>query len=201
MNDQHEFIFDDYWQHIQSFTSNPMIAVTNFEADVAAWTIRGALICMVLFFAMRISNRKLQGTTLELAKSAWLIGSLLSLLHGLATMAYYHQFQHALAYQDTAQQTEQAIGVAVGIGIWLNYLFIIVWILDALWMNGLAKGYFSRLRAFNWMIYGFLGFIAFNGAIVFESGPVRWVGILAILVLVVIWKTRDRSRSGPRSRH
>ena len=170
-----------------------MIAVTSFEAGVAAWTIRGALICMVLFFAMRILNRKLQQSTLELAKSVWLIGSLLSLLHGLATMAYYHQFRHALAYQDTAHQTEQAIGVAVGFGIWLNYLFIIVWLLDALWMNGFTKGYFARHRAFNWLIYGFLGFIAINGAIVFESGPVRWVGILAILVLVVIWKTGKRN--------
>ena len=169
-----------------------MIAVTTFEAGVAAWTIRGALVCMFLFFAMRISNPDLKGSTIELAKSLWLIGSLLSLLHAIATMAYYHQFQHALAYEDTAHQTEQAIGIAVGFGIWLNYLFVLVWLLDALWMNGLTASYFARRLALNRLIYGFLGFIAFNGAIVFESGPVRWIGILAILVLVVIWKTNAK---------
>ena len=176
-----------------------MIAVTTFEAGIAAWTIRGALICMVLFFAMRISKPTLQGSALELAKSFWLIGSLLSLLHALATMAFYHQFQHALAYQDTAHQTEQAIGVAVGFGIWLNYLFVLVWILDALWMNGFTTNYFARHRAFNWLSYGFLGFIALNGAIVFESGPVRWVGVFAILVLVVIWKTAKKQHKGQAS--
>ena len=166
-----------------------MIAVTNFEAGVAAWTIRGALICMVLFFAMRILNPNLKGSTLELAKSFWLTGGLLSLLHAIATMAFYHQFQHAAAYQDTAHQTEQAIGVAIGFGIWFNYIFVVIWLMDALWMSGFSKSYFARHRAFNWTIYGFLSFIAFNGAIVFESGPVRWIGILAILTLVVIWKT------------
>ena len=172
-----------------------MIAVTNFEAGVAAWTIRGALICMVLFFAMRILNPNLKGSTLELAKSFWLVGSLLSLLHAIATMAFYHQFQHAAAYQDTAHQTEQAIGVAVGFGIWLNYLFVMAWLLDALWMNGFTNSYFARHRTFNWLIYGFLGFIAINGAIVFESGPVRWVGILAILFLVGMWKMNKVSHN------
>jgi hypothetical protein len=166
-----------------------MIAVTNFETDVVAWTIRGALICMILFFATRIMSPNLKGSTLELAKSFWLIGSLLSLLHAIATMAFYHQFQHSLAYQDTAHQTEQAIGVAVGFGIWLNYLFVMVWLMDALWMNGLTNGYLARHRVFNWLTYGFLCFIAINGAIVFESGPVRWGGIVALLALSVIWKT------------
>ena len=166
-----------------------MIAVTNFEAGVAAWTIRGALLCMVLYFAVRLLNLNRKNTHLELAKSLWLLGSLLSLLHAIATMAFYHQFQHVAAYQDTAHQTEQAIGVAIGFGIWLNYIFVVVWLIDALWMSGFAKSYFARHRVFNWTIYGFLSFIAFNGAIVFESGPVRWIGILTILVLVFLWKT------------
>lgn len=170
-----------------------MIAVTNFEADVTAWTIRGALICMVLFFAIRISRLKLEGSTLDLAKCFWLIGSLLSLLHAIVTMAFYHQFKHALAYEDTAHQTEQAIGVAVGFGIWLNYVFVAVWLLDALWMNGYPSNYLARHRTVDRLTYGFLAFIAFNGAIVFEAGPVRWVGIVAIIVLAAIWKSRGRA--------
>ena len=97
-----------------------MIAVTTFETAVAVWTIRGALVCMVLFFWIRICKRNLEGVSLDLAKSMWLIGSLLSLLHAIATMAFHHQFQHASAYEDIAQKTEQALGVASGFGIWLN---------------------------------------------------------------------------------
>jgi hypothetical protein len=38
----------------------------------------------------------------------------------------------------------------------------------------------------SFLVHAYLFFIAFNGAIVFESGPTRWVGIPATLGLAVL---------------
>lgn len=172
-----------------------VIGVSSFEANVVAWTIRGALICMFFCFAIRLSKRTLDGTALDLVKSTWLIGSLLSLLHALATMGFHHQFQHDLALEDTARQTELAIGIPVGIGIYFNYLFVAVWLVDAMWLNGFQKSYLERSRFISFVVNGFLAFIAINGAIVFESGPVRWIGLAAFLILAAIaWSKRSIGR-------
>jgi hypothetical protein len=162
------------------------VGVTTFEASVVAWSIRGALLCMFLVFALRLSRLALQGTILDLVKSFWLLGSLLSLLHALATMGFHHQFQHDLAFEDTARQTEQAIGIPIGIGIYFNYLFVIVWLADALWLNGFQKSYLSRSRYIELFVCAFLAFIAINGAIIFETGPVRWIGLVAFSCLIAI---------------
>lgn len=141
---------------------------------------------MVVFFAMRLTKPELKNARLEIAKSLWLIGSLLSLLHAIATMAFHHQFQHALAYEETTLKTQMTLGIAVGIGIWFNYAFVILWLLDAFWIGGFASSYFRRRRALTATVYCYLSFIAFNGAIVFESGPMRWIGILSVAFLVFL---------------
>lgn len=163
-----------------------MLAITDFENAVVVWSIRGALICMVLFFGIRLSRDKSYQFGFDIAKSVWLIGSLLALLHALATMAFHHQFQHQLALVDTARQTEATIGIAVGIGIYFNYAFVLIWLVDAFWLCGFSPSYLSRPRFFDLVTYGFLAFIAFNGAVVFETGPLRWLSIAAILALILM---------------
>ena len=74
-----------------------------------------------------------------------------------------------------------------GEGIYFSYLFLILWVLDviAMWVWSAAKSSAPRpmVAAMQWILHAYLFFIAFNGAIVFESGPTRWAGIAACLLL------------------
>ncbi len=131
---------------------------------------------------------------LEGARNAWLLGSFFSLLHAIATMVFIHQGSHDVAVEYTAKQTESLLGFGFGIGIYFNYAFVIIWLVDALWWIAQRKTYEARNSSISWAVYGFLIFIAFNGSIVFESGWVRWFAIAGVIVLgLLAWR---RSKTG-----
>ena len=179
------------------------MALTEYESAVVIWSIRGALLCMFVFLWLRISYRPTllkSGMSLEYARYCWFTGSLLSTIHAVASMAYHHQFKHQLAFEDTAYQTQQVIGIAVGIGIYFNYAFVIIWLFDALWLIRFTQSYTLRNRRFDWLVYGYLAFIAFNGAIVFETGLTRWFALLAFTFLAITYvrNTRSEKANGTR---
>ncbi|MEM9702861.1 MAG: hypothetical protein AAF907_10520, partial [Planctomycetota bacterium] len=53
----------------------------------------------------------------------------------------------------------------------------LVWTGDAVWRLVRPADYLDRSAALDRTIVGFLGFIAFNGAVVFADGPTRWIGL------------------------
>src|SRR6185295_9886321 len=102
---------------------------------------------------------------------------------------------HAAALKSTALQTEEMLGVAWGGGLYLNYAFAVVWIADSIWSWRGMERYETRHRLVEWFIQGFLGFMAFNGTVVFASGAVRWVATGAGLALVAAWLIAGRHRT------
>jgi hypothetical protein len=168
----------------------------NLETEITIWTIRLSMICLFGALALRLRSPLKSGefsvhhdgdcASMVGARNLWLIGSFFSLLHALAAMGFYHQWSHWLALEDTARQTQSLLGVRVGIGIYFNYAFVLVWLADAMWWIGLPKSYESRSRWITGTVYGFLIFIAINGTIVFASGIVRWISMAAVVVLLVL---------------
>jgi hypothetical protein len=65
-------------------------------------------------------------------------------------------------------------------------VFLLVWTADVLlwWIN--PERYETRPTWLDRGIHGFLFFIAFNGAVVFESGVTRIGGIVAIVIFALI---------------
>ena len=167
--------------------------VSQFESQITIWTIRGSLICMGTSCWLRLSQSN--DPPRQLARLLWIVGALLSVAHFAAAMGFYHDWSHARAMDDTAVQTEYAIGRRVGIGIYFNYLFVIAWLTDAVWWVAHRSSYSSRAPWIGWLLIGYLLFIAFNGAVVFERGAVRWVSIFAFAVLAFAWFHMRNSRS------
>ncbi|MFT7633258.1 MAG: hypothetical protein ACI87E_004313 [Mariniblastus sp.] len=165
------------------------------------WSIRSALLCLWASLLLRqIASRPKTSTgdaptiapendrepkplAREVAKHLWLLGSFASLLHAITTMVFFHGGSHELAFEDTAQKTEQLLGIRVGLGIYCNYAFVIAWLFDAIWWISSSRSYLTRHRAITWTVIGFLLFIAINGAIVFEQGIVRWVALAGLVQL------------------
>ena len=99
----------------------------------------------------------------------------------------------SMMFLTTRTQTEALLGVRVGWGIYFNYLFVVTWLADAIWMLVASSHYRNRNRWIQLGLYGYLVFIAFNGAAVFASGWIRWA-TLAMLVGWLAWILRTRNR-------
>jgi hypothetical protein len=172
------------------------------------WTIRLALLCYVSYLAGWLAIRSPQWP--NRARTIWTLGCVLFVVHVALAFHFYYQWSHALAWQSTADGTQELLGVAFGDGIYVSYLFLVLWVLDVGWLwlrsfgNEVANGTPRTAATLNatavpiepnklvetpwWrlLVHIFLLFVAFNGAIVFEAGPTRWLGITASLALLLL---------------
>jgi hypothetical protein len=157
------------------------------------WTVRLALACYAGVLTLRLLPRY---TTRRQAAARWLwtAGCLLYLAHVASAFQFFHGWSHEAAYRETARRTAESFGLAWGGGLYFNYLFTAVWVADVLcWWRGLAW-YAARPRWLDRALHGFLAFMAFNGAVVFATGWVRWAGVAVCLVLGALWWLRRRRR-------
>ncbi len=145
------------------------------------WTIRIALACCVAALAAPPDSR--------LRRACWTLGCLLCLAHVAAAFHFYHGWSHAAAYAHTARRTAEVLGLDWGGGLYWNYAFTAAWAGDVLWM-WLGR----RPRWFAVAVQVFLAFMAFNAAVVFEAGPVRWAGLVGAGALAVRWISALRAR-------
>ena len=119
----------------------------------------------------------------------WAFPCMLLLLHIAIAFHLGHGWSHEAAWE----HTKQAGGY--GDGIFVNYAFALVWLLDALWLCVAFDSYFARPRWLNWTIHGFLAFVVFNAAVVFGSWLSRSLFIGCALGLgCIVWADRFNKR-------
>lgn len=143
------------------------------------WTVRVAVALYVASLASR-------GRLPTGSRRAWTAGCLAYLLHVACAFQYYHHWSHAEAYEATARQTADVVGLDWGGGLYFNYAFTFLWVADVCWWWIDMGGYLARPRLIEWSMHGFLGFIAFNATVVFATGFSRWFGITSCVLLAVI---------------
>jgi hypothetical protein len=127
----------------------------------------------------------------------WTAGAAFTLVHVVLAFHFIHAWSHAAAFADTARQTEAALGLAFGGGVFVNYAFLMIWAADAAWWWLSPTTFQKRPGALDASVRLFILFIFVNGAIVFPSGPVRLLGLLVVGTLGVAWY---RGRRGEGSR-
>jgi hypothetical protein len=165
------------------------LVATNAFQSLSLWSIRLAMICLVACLALEILGVRRVDRRLS---ALWLLGALFSFGHSLGAFGAFHHFDHAEALESTATQTEAFLGVRVGAGLYVNYVFVAVWLWDAS-ARMTAPQWYARLpAATTWIVYGFLIFIAINGTIVFKSGLIRGLGIACLVGLLLLWWQRKR---------
>ena len=112
------------------------------------------------------------------------LGCVAFLAHVACAFQFYHGWSHSVAYADTARQTKELTGWNSGAGLYINYLFALVWMGDVIWS---WASYDARPPWITWSVRGFFWFMIFNGAVVFARGPIRGFGLLLCLALVGCW--------------
>ena len=146
------------------------------------WSIRLSLICYVVSLALRMIDRA-EAKRLIFNGVGWI----LLLIHVVAAYAH-HDWSHLRAVEQTAVDTRETLGFAFGAGIYFNHLFLLVWLVDLI--GEAAKFQFPKYVQIG--THSYLLVIAINGAIVFETGPTRWFGVVLIALLIAIAFTRKR---------
>lgn len=153
------------------------------------WTVRAALAGYLLGAAF--DTHKAAPRQRRFARIAWTLGCLCYLAHVACAFHFVHQWSHAAAVARTAEQTALVTGWRWGGGLYVNYLFTVVWLADALvrWLPspvGKAWPWWPEAAA-----QAFMWFMVFNATVVFGQGVVRWFGLAGCLCLLVPFSVRQ----------
>jgi hypothetical protein len=111
-------------------------------------------------------------------------------IHSIAAFSLFYGWSHETARRLTAQQTAALTGVDFAGGIYVNYLFLSVWLADAAWWWASPGTYAQRPRALSLSIRGFIFFIIINGAVIFADGLARLVGVVCVAIVLLAWTAR-----------
>jgi hypothetical protein len=148
-------------------------------------TIWLSLIC----FAVGESGRTFTRARAKPPAWAWWIfsaGLLLAVIHTLIAFDTVHHWSHEDVISVTAAQTQAVFGVGVGGGVYVTYLFFVVWLADAWWWKAAPAGY-TRPAVVTWMLRAFYMVIIFNAAVVFVNGIRRVFGLVIVSWLARLW--------------
>src|SRR5204863_2818027 len=121
----------------------------------------------------------------------WTFGGLSLAAHIGWTMLAVHHGNLREAYDGTALQTKDLLGIPIGEGVYVNFVMLGMWLGDAMaWWIVPHWGEFRRhyKAAMLWIF----AFLFFNAAIVFASFWGRIVGLAACTVVFGAWLMMHR---------
>jgi hypothetical protein len=151
---------------------------------------------LALFVAGETGKRALERGAPEprWAWTAWTLGAVLCTAHVLIAFGVKHGWSQDAAIAETARRTAEVFGVSWGGGVYVNYLFVALWLLESWWWRAAPQAYSRRARWITWSLRGFSALSVVNGAIVFASPAGRVAGVLLATALVWAWRPAHRSR-------
>jgi hypothetical protein len=120
-------------------------------------------------------------------------GLALCVAHITFAMGSVHGWSHEAAAHATAAQTESVYGWRWGGGLFVNYLFVIVWAVEAFFRRR-PNGSFVDGAGVTWALRIFYGMVIFNAAIVFARGSMRALGVLIVTALLLAWRPVPRRK-------
>ena len=126
---------------------------------------------------------------------AWwssLAGAIICAVHIVIAMGHHHHWSHASAIEETARQTASVYGLAWGGGVYVNYVFVAVW-LTYLWRWRTRPEFFAQNPAATWGLRAFFFVVIFNATVVFAISPMRLAGTVLSLALPLIWAYESRN--------
>ena len=140
-------------------------------------------LALALLVAAEIGKGPLahDGRPARWARAAWLTGGVLAVVHAVLAVAIRYHWDHPLAVRETARQGAALYGFAWSGSIYVNYVFLALWITIA-W----------RWR--NWLWRVFIIVMVVNGAVLFARPSARPFGAVLVGLLVWAWTKPARPR-------
>jgi hypothetical protein len=156
------------------------------EELLTRWSVRLSLLLYAATLAALLIGRA-RPAILREARLTSTSGCILLWLHLAAAFHFYHHWSHQAAYEATARDTAATIGWAYGGGVYFNYVFAVLWTIDAAWWwSKWPPACYSRPRWAGALVHGFLFFMVFNSIVVFADGALRWIGVAILIALAAL---------------
>ena len=168
--------------------------------DIAEWLTRGTVwLALSLYVAGELAAAFASGLVgIKVARWLNALGLAAFLAHVGCAFHFHHRWSHAAASADTARQTAEFSGWYWGGGLYLNYLFGLVWLGEFIWAAVSQTTHAQRRRYIGWLVRTYFMFMIFNGAVVFAKCPMRWYGLLLLGLLVLGWWRLGKQGNGSR---
>ena len=96
----------------------------------------------------------------------------------------HYGLSHAVAAREVARQTDELVGVRSSVGLYLNYLFSLLWWVECSWWLLRPQSYRTRSHTVTAAVHGFFLFMIVNGAVVFVAWPRRLFGLALVLACI-----------------
>lgn len=148
--------------------------------------IRGTALVTAVCYLTRVLLDVVGGTSHRVSwwnRAVWSLGCGMLWVHIGFAFHYVHDWSHAAAIRQTAQQTGELMGWYWGGGVYINYALALFWLGDAIawWRQGLDSPRKSPRRF--WTTHAIFGFLMFNATVIF--GPDYWktLGLLFLGIL------------------
>ncbi len=169
-----------------------MLDPTRLTADIALTLALPAL-------ALRLSPG---GESSAWAWRLWSAAYAVYVLHVAAAFHFVHGWSHAAAFDHAVKRTSEVVGVATGVGIWINYGFTLVWLADVLlWRVDLQVAQHTDWGRPRWIAMlrapviraawiAFFLFMTYNATLVFEGGATRayFAALFAAVTIYVVMR-------------
>ena len=100
--------------------------------NTAEWLTRGTVWLALSLYVAAEMVTTFRSRAAGFATARWFNGFGVAAFIGHVACAFHfhHQWSHAVAYGDTARQTAEFTGWNWGGGLYLNYLFAVVWLIS-----------------------------------------------------------------------
>ena len=117
----------------------------------------------------------------QVTRWLWTWACVTFLVHVACAFHFTHRWSHAHAFEQTRIES------GYGEGLYVNYLFVLIWMSDVAWWWFSPDRYARRPRWIDRLLHGFMLFIALNATVVFEPGAIRYAGAIGALFLATRW--------------
>ena len=126
---------------------------------------------------------------------AWTLGAALCALHMALAFHVRHHWSLEAARVDIARKTEAVFGLAWDGGVYVNFVFLALWLAETAWWRADPRGYARRPRWIAWPLRGFALLMLASGAVVFASPLGRVAGVPLVLALLWAWRPAPGERA------
>jgi hypothetical protein len=119
------------------------------------------------------------------ARAFWTMGIALALAHVVLAFQLVYAWNHEAAVAATGRQAADRFGWDWRGGIYVNYVFLALWLADVGWWWLAPASHASRPIGIEAARLALFTFMFLNGAVVFASGTGRLVGIASVVVALL----------------
>jgi hypothetical protein len=155
--------------------------------------VRGTMIAATVAWTLGEVLMRRSAASDRIARAIWTAGIVLALVHVVLAFALVYAWDHEAAVAATAQQAAERFGWGWRGGVYINYVFLALWLADVCWWWAAPASHASRSQRIEAARLALFTFMFFNAAVVFASPAGRFVGIAAIAAVLIASPSRRRA--------